>query len=172
MFVPASKPSIWLIPQLGILYLWVEPTFTPYMLNPHGGTPYLPLLICLWGTIFALHRSGFCGNFSWHSQFPHFDGAVVVMGVVSVYNLCIMWAWDHPFRFIGAPEYFQVLVNCTQFLMDCNYVITYYSQSFSLKYFHQNVGCWPGWPRLWWSSRQQMNSPQHHIIRPRQGNSH
>ena len=24
---------------LGILYLWVEKSFTPYMLNPHGGTP-------------------------------------------------------------------------------------------------------------------------------------
>ena len=27
------------IPQLGILYLWVEHSYTPYILNAHGGTP-------------------------------------------------------------------------------------------------------------------------------------
>ena len=40
MILPASKPSICIIPQLGILYLWVEQSFTLYMLNPHSGTPY------------------------------------------------------------------------------------------------------------------------------------
>ena len=36
--------------QLGILYLWVEQSFTLYMLNPHGGTPYCVVKIRIfWG---------------------------------------------------------------------------------------------------------------------------